>query len=127
MDVQKIKELAEGYLDEQVELLKTFAAIDCESKDVEGNRKTVDVAEKVLRTIDGIKIEEMFFEGTGTHIIATIKPENPDGKIVLNSHLDTVFPKGFAEKYPPFIDDETGFTDSEQATARVDLRFPLSP
>ena len=65
MDVQKIKELAEGYLDEQVELLKTFAAIDCESKDVEGNRKTVDVAEKVLRTIDGIKIEEMFFEGTG--------------------------------------------------------------
>lgn len=106
MDVQKIKELAEGCLDEQVELLKTFAAIDCESKDVEGNRKTVDVAEKVLRTIDGIKIEEMFFEGTGTHIIATIKPENPDGKIVLNSHLDTVFPKGFAEKYPPFIDDE---------------------
>ena len=34
MDVQKIKELAEGYLDEQVELLKKFAAIFCESNDV---------------------------------------------------------------------------------------------
>ena len=48
----------------------------------------------------------MFFEGTGTHVIAKLRPENPDGKIVLNAHLDTVFPVGYAEKFPPHIDED---------------------
>lgn len=106
MDIQKIRELAENCLDEQVELLKEFASIDSESKDVEGNRKVIDIARRVLSTIDGIQMKETFFEGTGAHLIARIVPENPDGKIVINSHMDTVFPKGFAEKNPPFIDGE---------------------
>lgn len=106
MDIQMIREKAAACLDEQVELLKEFARIDCESKDVEGNRKVVDIAEGVLSTIDGIEIKETLFEGTGAHIIARIVPEKPDGRIVINSHMDTVFPKGFTEKNPPFIDDE---------------------
>jgi len=106
MDIQKIKQLSEKYLGEQVELLKHFAAIDCESKDVKGNRKIVDVARKMLSSINRISMEEMFFEGTGAHLIARIKPDNPSGKIVLNAHLDTVFPAGFAEKHPPFVDND---------------------
>lgn len=106
MDIQKIKELSDRYLNEQVELLAEFASIDCESNDIEGNRKVVDIATKVLADIEGISIEEMFFEGTGSHLIARIKPKSPNGKIVLNAHLDTVFPAGFAEKYPPYLDEE---------------------
>ncbi len=106
MDAKEIQKLAENYLDEQVDVLKRFAMIDCESKDVAGNRKVVDIAREILSGIKGITLEEMFFEGTGAHLIARIKPENPSGKIVLNAHLDTVFPAGFAEKYPPFVDDE---------------------
>lgn len=106
MDIQKIRKLSEKYLDDQVELLKQFAEIDCESKNVEGNRKVVDIARKILSNIAGIEMEEIFFDGTGTHLIARIKPENPNGKIVLNAHLDTVFPAGFAEKYPPYVDNE---------------------
>lgn len=106
MNIQKIKELSEKYLDEQVELLKEFAAIDCESKNIEGNRKVVDIARNILSSIKGISMEEMFFEGTGSHLIARINPDNSNGKIVLNAHLDTVFPEGFAEKYPPYIDGE---------------------
>lgn len=106
MDIKKIKEAAEGCLLEQVELLKEFARVDCESKDVEGNRRVVDIAKGVLSDIEGIEIKEDFFEGTGAHIVARICPERPEGKIVVNCHMDTVFPKGFAEKNPPFIDED---------------------
>lgn len=106
MDVTKIREKAEACLDSQVELLTEFSKVDCESKDIEGNRRVVDMAEEVLSQIEGIRIKETFFEDTGAHIVARIVPENPSGKIVINCHLDTVFPKGFTEKNPPFIDDE---------------------
>lgn len=106
MDVKKVREKAEACLAEQVELLTEFSKIDCESKDVEGNRKVVDLAEKVLSGIEGIDIRETFFEGTGAHIVARIAPENPNGKIVINCHLDTVFPAGFTAANPPFIDED---------------------
>lgn len=60
----------------------------------------------MLSDIEGIEIKEDFFEGTGAHIVARICPERPEGKIVVNCHMDTVFPKGFAEKNPPFIDED---------------------
>ena len=104
--VKKIKEMAEAYLPAQTDLLMKFCALDSESNYVEGNRQVVDIAEEVLGTIPGIEISEMFFEGTGTHVIAKLRPENPDGKIVLNAHLDTVFPVGYAEKFPPHIDED---------------------
>ena len=56
MDVKRIKEAAEGCLMEQVELLKEFARVDCESKDIEGNRRVVDIAKRVLSDIEGIEI-----------------------------------------------------------------------
>ena len=84
METAKIKEMAGECLESQVELLKRFAAIDCESKNEDGNRKVVDIAKEVLSSIDGIEIKEVYFEGTGSHIVARIVPENPEGKIVIN-------------------------------------------
>ncbi|MCD8198321.1 MAG: M20/M25/M40 family metallo-hydrolase [Lachnospiraceae bacterium] len=106
MNIEKIKTSAQKYLPEQVDLLKRFVTVDSESKYVEGNRQVVDMARDILAGIPGVTMEEIFFEGTGSHLIARIKPENPKGKIILNSHMDTVFPVGYAAKYPPFIDDE---------------------
>ena len=106
MDINKIKELAEGYLQEQVDLLMRFTAVDSESNYVEGNRQVIDMARAVLETIPGVTMEEMFFEGCGTHLIARIKPEHPEGKIILNSHMDTVFPVGYAAKFPPYVDED---------------------
>lgn len=106
MDITRIKDLAQQYLDSQVELLKRLTAVDSESNYIAGNRQVVDIARSVLETIPGIEIEEMFFEGCGTHLIARLRPEKPDGRIILNAHLDTVFPVGYAEKYPPFVDNE---------------------
>lgn len=106
MDINKIKELAEVYLQEQVDLLMRFTSVDSESNYVEGNRQVIDMARAVLETIPGVTMEEMFFEGCGTHLIARIKPEHPEGKIILNSHMDTVFPVGYAAKFPPYVDED---------------------
>ena len=106
MDIQKIKEKAEGYLKEQTDLLMRLCAVDSESLYEPGNRQVVDMVEEMLRQIPGVQIEENYVEGTGVHLIARIRPEHPTGKILLSSHLDTVFPVGYAAQYPPFIDEE---------------------
>ena len=49
MDINKIKELAEGYLQEQVDLLMRFTSVDSESNYVEGNRQVIDMARAVLK------------------------------------------------------------------------------
>lgn len=51
MDINKIKELAEVYLQEQVDLLMRFTSVDSESNYVEGNRQVIDMARAVLETI----------------------------------------------------------------------------
>lgn len=106
MDIQMIKQKAADSLDNQIELLKEFASFDSESKDIDGNRRAVNLAKSVLSEIKGIEMKEIFVEGIGVHLVAKIVPEKPEGKIVINAHMDTVFPKGFAKNNPPFIDDE---------------------
>ena len=106
MNIEKIREMAAQCLPAQTDLLMRFCAVDSESKHVPGNRQVVDMAREVLAEIPGIEMEEIFYEGTGAHLIARIKPEHPKGKILISAHLDTVFPVGYAVQYPPYIDDE---------------------
>ena len=81
------------YFDEQVSLLTKFSSIDCGTGDEEGNKKIVAIVENLLNTIQGIQIEKHYSKGFGQHIVAKLKPENPDGKIILSAHMDTVFKK----------------------------------
>ena len=104
-----LKAAAEGaakYEAEQFEVLKKFCSIDCGSRDEEGNAKIVEIVDGLLKEIKGIDIQHHYFEGYGINIVARLKPENPDGKIVLNAHLDTVFHRGDTEKYPFRLDYE---------------------
>ncbi len=103
--LNQIHRKAQNYLPEQTDLLMRFCAVDSESKYVEGNRQVVNMAKEVLAAIPGIQIKEIPYEGTGVHLIARISPGNTNGKIVLNAHLDTVFPVGYAQQYPPYIDE----------------------
>ena len=100
---------AKKYADEQLDLLRQFACIDCGSRNEEGNRRVVEILDRLLETIDGIEIEHRYFEGYGINIIARLRPENPTGKIILNAHTDTVFKPGDAEKYPFHIDGDTAY------------------
>ncbi len=98
--ISKIQKKSDNYLEEQVALLEKFASFDSETNYIEGNRRAVDIAREYLACLEP-EFEEIKYENVGTHLIARIKPENPKGRIILNAHLDTVFPVGFAINNPP--------------------------
>ncbi len=100
---------AEKYKEEVLDTLRTFAGIDCGSRDVEGNRKVVEIVDSFLRKIDGIKIEHFFHEGYGTNIVAKLTPPNAKGKIILNAHMDTVFKQGMTREHPFRIEGDTAY------------------
>ncbi len=95
----KIKDKAEGYLEEQVQLLEKFASFDSETNYIEGNRRVVDILRECLKDLEP-EFEEITYENVGTHLLARLKPTDPKGRIIINAHMDTVFPVGFAEKNP---------------------------
>lgn len=107
--IRAAKEGAERYEAEQIEVLRQFCAIDCGSKDEEGNRRIVDIVTKLLERIKGIDIKHHYFKGYGTNIVARLKPEHPEGKILLNAHLDTVFNRGDCEKHPFRIEGDVAY------------------
>ena len=104
-EIRRIRELAGKYAPEQLALLQEFASFDSETHDLEGNRRAVDLARKHLEPLGG-SFEEVTYEGVGTHLIARLVPENPKGRILVNSHLDTVFPIGFAAQNPPRVEGD---------------------
>lgn len=98
------------YFDEQMSVLEKFSGIDCQSRNIEGNKKVVEIIKQVLDTMD-VEVEEHFGEGIGTHIVARIKPENPTGKIIVSAHSDTQpgFQNGDTQKYPFHIEGDWAY------------------
>ncbi len=103
--IGQIKEKAGFYAPAQVELLKQFASFDSETHYLPGNRRAVELAKEHLAPLSA-EIEEISYENVGTHLVAHIKAAQPKGRILLNSHLDTVFPVGFAEANPWHVEGD---------------------
>lgn len=103
------REGARKYASEQLEVLCRLCAIDCGSRNEEGNARVVEIIDGLLSKIEGIGIEHHYAPGYGTHIVAKLTPEHPTGKIILNAHTDTVFKPGDAAKYPPHTEGDTGY------------------
>lgn len=103
--INDIQKKAEDYLSDQVALLSEFASFDSETHCIEGNRRAVALAKSVLDSLSP-EYEEITYEKVGTHLIAKINPGSKNGRIILNAHLDTVFPVGFAAKNKPHIEGD---------------------
>ncbi len=103
--IEEIKKKAAAYAPGQVELLKKYASFDSETNHIEGNKRAVDLTKEFLAPLGG-KIEEITYEKAGTHLLIRLIPEHPTGRIVLNAHLDTVFPVGYAAQYPPRVEGD---------------------
>lgn len=93
------KDGAEKYFNNQMELLEKFSGIDCGTWNIEGNKKVTELICAILEDM-GADIKLYYDETVGNHIVASIKPENTTGTIILNAHTDTVFGEGFTEKHP---------------------------
>lgn len=125
-DYQKIvaaaKTGAEKSFEAQMELLEQFCGINCGSRNVEGNKRVVQLVDHVLVEI-GADIEHIDSEEYGTYIVARLKPESPDGKIILNAHLDSAFFDDRVEDHPFHIDGEyaygLGITDCKGGVVTI--------
>lgn len=91
---------AKKYKEEELAYIRRFASIDSPSLDEEASRTTVEVVEEMLGKLSGIQIQREYAPGCGYNVIARLKPEHPDGKIVLSAHTDTVFRRGEAAAHP---------------------------
>ena len=100
---------AAAAVEEQLKTLKQFAQIDCGTGDEEGNARVVEIIDRQLKAIKGIEITHHYAEGYGIHIVARLKPENPEGKILLSAHTDTVFHRGDTAAHPYHEDGDTAY------------------
>ena len=107
--IQTAMDAGRRYEKESLDYLQRFAGIDCGSRDEEGIRKAAEVVDELLRQLDGIEIEHYDCPGYGTHVVARLNSGNPNGKILISAHLDTVFKKGDTEKYPFHVEGDKAY------------------
>lgn len=112
MKEEELVKIAESgsqkYNARQMELLRQFASIDFGTNDEEGNAEVVKIVAQDLAGL-GANCEFIHTPGLGTHVVARLKPENPTGKIIINSHLDTVFHRGDTQKHPFRIEGDWAY------------------
>lgn len=105
-EIEEIQKKAKEYAPRQLELLEKFASFDSVTGYEEGNAEVIRVLKEELAKMKIDKIDEEYYPGTGTHLIARIIPEHPEGRILLNAHMDTVFPVGYAKANPWHIEGD---------------------
>lgn len=104
--INNIKSKADECLEKQIDMLTEFASFDSETNCIKGNARAVELAKKHLDMLSPT-YEEISFDGVGTHLLAKINTAAADnGRVILNAHLDTVFPVGFAKENPPHRDGD---------------------
>ena len=102
------KEGADKYFSTQMDLLEKFSTIDCGSKNEIGNKRVIEILEKIFKPM-GVELEYLQVPGLGTHLIGRLKPVKNTGKILILAHLDTVFPEGAALEHPFRIEGEWAY------------------
>ncbi|MBQ4234926.1 MAG: M20/M25/M40 family metallo-hydrolase, partial [Firmicutes bacterium] len=98
---------AAKYKDEAFEELVKLASIDSGHGDPVGSANMVNALEEIMmKDLKGLKFEKIVKEGFGTHILATLNEGNPNGRIIISGHTDTVFKQGDCAKFPVHIDEK---------------------
>ncbi|MBS4959791.1 MAG: M20/M25/M40 family metallo-hydrolase [Clostridiales bacterium] len=105
---EKAAQGAEKYFYEQVEYLKTFCGIDCGTWNEKGNAQVVQIIENLLKSM-GCDVQRVYEKGLGTHLVGKLTPSSPEGKIVLNAHIDTVFGEGLTAEHPFYIEGDYAY------------------
>lgn len=97
--IEQIKAAAALYERRELELLKTFSGINCNTGNVAGSRIVTDLIKDVFSEMD-VHLEEIFAPDLGFHLVATITPDAPTGHYIISAHTDTAFDDGDVELHP---------------------------
>ncbi len=93
----------------ELDAIKALSSIDCGTGNLKGNAEVVKIIDTLLEKIDGIVIRHIQTPTMGVMVVATLNDGNPNGKIVLNGHLDTVFKVGDVAAHPFHIEGDIGY------------------
>lgn len=99
----------DAYAVRELEAIQALASIDCGTGDLKGNVEVVKIIDTLLGEIPGIAIRHIQTPTLGVMVAATLNEGNPNGKIVLNGHLDTVFKAGDVAAHPFHIEGDIGY------------------
>ena len=97
--VDTIRAAAAYYEKRELDMLKAFSGINCNTGNVEGSRIVTNMIKDVFSEMD-VELEEFFVENLGYHLVATITPEHPTGHYIISAHTDTAFDDGDVELHP---------------------------
>src|SRR5690625_2796772 len=106
--IHAAREGANRYQESQLSMLEELCNIDSGSRNIEGNKKIVDILDKTLHEL-GAEVTQIESPGYGVHLIARLKAEQSKGKVILAAHLDTVFEEGDALAHPFHIEGEYAY------------------
>lgn len=106
---ETLQEYIPKYAEEIMGILEQFSRIDCGTGNLGGNAKVVDIIDGLLSRIKGIQIQHHFFPDYGYNIEAKVNPGNPNGTVILNGHLDTVFNQGDAAEHPFRVEGDKAY------------------
>lgn len=105
--IKQIEEKSNTYLDEQLKMLAALVSIDSGTGNTAGNKEIVNILKGKLEKIGAnVEIKNDKF---GSHIVAKINKGNPNGKILICAHTDTVFKEGDAKEHPFRIDGDHAY------------------
>ena len=105
--IRQIEQKSEAYLNEQLEMLEALVNIDSGTGNMAGNKKIVSILNKKLKSI-GARVE-IKSDKYGSHIIAKINKDNPNGKVLICAHSDTVFKEGDVKAHPFRIEGDHAY------------------
>lgn len=101
--VQLTQTGAAEQLPRQLDLLEKICTQDSGTGNAAGNATVIALLPPVLAEL-GTSVERVDAPDLGPRLVARVRPKNPQGRILLAAHLDTVFEAGFAAQYPFRID-----------------------
>jgi glutamate carboxypeptidase len=106
MNSREILKYFESTRDEIVESICEIVEIESPSRDAKGIGKVVDLIDSQVKSISGdFKIERIFAESLGEHLIVRSFEEKNDAQILVLGHTDTVHPPGSKAKNPTRIEN----------------------
>lgn len=99
----------DAVMEKELKAIEALASVDCGTGNLEGNAAVVKIIDALLGEIPGIAIRHIQTPSLGVMVVATLNEGNPNGKILLNGHLDTVFNPGDVANHPFHIEGDIGY------------------
>ncbi|MGI8669308.1 MAG: M20 family metallopeptidase [Aridibacter sp.] len=107
MNPKNLLDFFQNKQDEITDLIREIVEIESPTYDIDGSKKVVDwIGNEIKQILPDAKIERIFKENYGEHLIIRAFEDVKNGKpILLLGHTDTVHPIGSKEQNPTRIED----------------------